>query len=229
MLATNVFGRLLTRLVGREGLAAAAAAPATGVLPDLSGGIKADTLGSPQARVPFGRPAALPSATGWQAIDESVLSKVLHGWLQNRHQTSFPLALNVRTLDGRQRETLARVTAVLLLAEHGHHRSPADLARETAARRWLVGVGAEPDTLEVLDEALLDPPAISRVIDAVLECGLASYAYVAALICLDSRNGSGLHLTKYLAARVALPTTLVRSANRRYGHEPAVARHSLPD
>ena len=211
--AMGLLGRLLGRPAERDGMAASLEALTTGIAPALLDGLEAGIVAPPRI--------AMPPDAGRQAIDESVLSKVLHGWLQNRHQTLFPLALNVRALDRRQRETLARITAVLLLAEHGHHRSQADLAREGEARRWLVGVGAEHDTLEAMDEALLDPPAISRVIDAVLEYGLASYAYVAALICLDPRDGPGLHLADYLAARMALPITLVRSANRRYGHGAA--------
>ena len=218
----GLLGRLLVGPAGRSGAAPGPAVLATGIPPVLPGGVDGDILAAHQIVASVARPTAPPVA-GRQAIDDAILSKVLHAWLQNRHQTLFPLALNVRTLDRRQRVTLARMAAVLLLAEHGHHRREADLAREGAARRWLVDAGAGVDTLEAMDEALLDPPAISRVIDAVLECGLASYAYVAALICLDLRNQSGLHLAEYLAARMALPTTLVRSANRRYGREATTA------
>src|SRR5436305_9522786 len=40
------------------------------------------------------RPLAGPQAIA----EESLAQKVLHAWLQNRHQTLYPLALNFRSL-----------------------------------------------------------------------------------------------------------------------------------
>src|SRR4051794_41770553 len=40
------------------------------------------------------RPLARPRAI----VEESLAQKVLHAWLQNRHQTLYPLALNFRSL-----------------------------------------------------------------------------------------------------------------------------------
>jgi hypothetical protein len=203
----GVFARLLARPAPRLDAAAADLAP------------------QPPA---IARPASPPG--GRTMLREAVMAKVLHGWLQNRHQTLFPLAVNLRTLDAAQRATLARITAVLLLAEGAPPPEAPGTTREdpsreaemreaggeARARRWLLAAGADAETMRTLDEALADPPASSRAIDAVLAQGLAPYAYVAALVALDTRDGPGPHLLEYLAARLALPATLVRSANRRH-------------
>ncbi|MGI3776952.1 MAG: hypothetical protein ACRYGC_06610 [Janthinobacterium lividum] len=170
---------------------------------------------APEAATPLATALAAPPPPGGQAmLREAVLSKVLHGWLQNRHQVLFPLAVNLATLDPGRRATLARITAIALLADDD--QTPAHDEREARARRWLASAGADPATLTALDDALADPPATSRTLDAVAAQDLAPYAYVAALVALDTRDAAGLHFTEYLAARLALPATLVRSANRRY-------------
>lgn len=187
---------LLARLLGTRRLAARDGAPP-----------------APEAATPLAAAlAALPPPGGQAMLREAVLSKVLHGWLQNRHQVLFPLSVNLATLDPGRRATLARITAIALLADD----DPTHDEREARARRWLLAAGADPATLEALDDALADPPATSRTLDAVDAQGLAPYAYVAALVALDTRDAAGLHFTEYLAARLALPATLVRSANRRY-------------
>ncbi|MGI4976018.1 MAG: hypothetical protein ACRYG6_03645 [Janthinobacterium lividum] len=190
------------RLAGRDGTAPALEAAATAIpatLLDAAPALAAPALAAP------------PPPGGQAMLREAVLAKVLHGWLQNRHQVLFPLAVNLATLDPQRRETVARITAVALLAD-----TPAHDEREARARRWLAAAGADPATLAALDAALADPPATSRTLDAVAAQDLAPYAYVAALVALDTRDAAGLHFTEYLAARLALPATLVRSANRRY-------------
>lgn len=170
---------------------------------------------APEAAIPLAAALAAPPPPGGQAmLREAVLAKVLNGWLQNRHQVLFPLSVNLATLDLERRATLARITAIALLADDD--QTPAHDEREARARRWLAAAGADPATLAALDTALADPPATSRTLDAVAAQDLAPYAYVAALVALDTRDAAGLHFTEYLAARLALPATLVRSANRRY-------------
>jgi uncharacterized membrane protein YebE (DUF533 family) len=49
---------------------------------------------------------------------------------------------------------------------------------------------------------------------------MAPYAYVAARIALDPHDPAGRLFLDYLAERLGLPITLVRSADRRYGSGP---------
>ncbi len=152
------------------------------------------------------RPATVPQA-GRTVLDENLMAKVLHGWLQNRHQTLFPLTVNLKTLSATQRQTLAEFAAVALLADE------AALGRAPQLRGWLASSGGETDVMDALDAALADPPALSLAIAAVLDAELAAYAYVAAVVALEARGS----LLEYFASRLNLPATLVRSAQRRYG------------
>ena len=144
-------------------------------------------------------------------IRQVVLAKMLHGWLQNRHQTLFPLAVNLRNLGQAGCRTLTEVAAITLLADE------AAALRTEQMRAFLRDAGAQADTLSALDVALADPPALSTVIAAVQSQELAPYAYVVALTALGMREGAGGHLLAYLAARFGLPVTIVRSANRKFG------------
>ena len=198
--------RLLARRPQHDGTSAALEAAATGLPAAL---LDAAALGSPT----LGKSAAPPPG-GRTMLREAVLAKVLHGWLQNRHQTLFPLSVNLAALDRAQRATLAGMAAVCLLADGP--QAPNRAERETRTRRWLTAAGADPATLAALDDALASPPATSRLLESVVAQDVGPTAYVAALVALDTRDGPGLHLLDYLAARLALPATLVRSANRRY-------------
>ncbi len=183
----------------RDGAAPALEAVATGITPALMAAAEAELQ-------PSTRLAAVPQA-GWTVLDETLMAKVLHGWLQNRHQTLFPLAVNLKTLSAAQRQALAAFAAVALLADD------AARAREAQVRGWFTASGAEADTMEGLAAALADPPAMSRAVAAVIAGDLAAYAYVVAVVALQARGS----LLEYFAARLNLPPTLVRSAQRRYG------------
>jgi uncharacterized membrane protein YebE (DUF533 family) len=50
---------------------------------------------------------------------EALAVKVLDGWLQNRHQTLFPLTLNLRSLDASGRELLVHMMAAAAEADGG--------------------------------------------------------------------------------------------------------------
>ncbi len=152
------------------------------------------------------RLTAAPQA-GRTVLDESLMAKVLHGWLQNRHQTLFPLTVNMKTLSPEQRMILAAFAAVALLSDE------AARGREAQVRAWFASSGAEADMMEALTAALANPPAMSRAIGSVLDEDLAAYGYVAAVVALQARGS----LLEYFAARLNLPPTLVRSAQRRYG------------
>lgn len=152
---------------------------------------------------------SLPSAE--TVLTEAIASKILHGWLQNRHQTLYPLTLGLRNLGPEKAATLAQMLAVALL-------SGPDLsqAQQDAALSWFTSVGADEAAHAVFAEAMRDPPATSRVLATVQQQEIAAQAYVAALIAVDQRSPSGRLFLSYLAARLALPYAVVRSAERRY-------------
>jgi hypothetical protein len=144
---------------------------------------------------------------------EIVLSqKVLNAWLQNRHQTMFPLTVNLRNLEPARAALLARVAALAALAGIGGAAEA--LAR---AESWLRSVGGDESVMRALDDARHHPPALSDVLGSVQDEGVGAYAYVAALIAMEPRDPATTPFLDYLAARLALPTTIVRSARRRYG------------
>ena len=147
---------------------------------------------------------------GEDVLAAAIAEKLLHGWLQNRHQTLFPLTVNLRTLDQERRAVLAQLAATALLAV------PRDAEAGTQARRWLGGAGADADMLAAFEDARAAPTALSQVLDAVDRHHMAPYAYVVAVVMVDQHAPAGVHFLDYLGARLSLPTTVVRSANRRY-------------
>lgn len=176
---------------------AAPAGPASGLPEPIAG-----------AESQAGRSTRSPTA-GEDMLADVLALKILHGWIQNRHQTLFPLTVNLRTMPPDQVRVLAGVLAVALLAGH-------DAADPGPARAWLRKAGACDEAQAALDAALASPPALSRVLDEVSAANMGAYAYVAALVALGTRDTAGELFLDYLATRLNLPTTVVRSANRRY-------------
>jgi len=203
---------LLSRLFGpaggaeRDGQAAELEAHATGFSPAAleAGVVPAAPAGQGRRQ----RPLALPRAV----IAESLSEKILHGWLQNRHQTLYPLTVNLRALDPPRVALLARVMAVALLA--GTAAPSAE--RVEAASSWLGGVGGDEAARAALRAALEAPPASSVLLYGIQQANLTAYAYVVALVAAPSRDPAGALFLDYLAARLGLPAEVVRSANRRY-------------
>ncbi len=186
----------------RDGASAVLEAPVTGFAPAT---LSAAT--EPAAPARSRRDRALGGAS--DVVLEVLAQKVLHAWLQNRHQTLFPLTVNLRAIPTNHAVVLAEMMAVAALAGGG-------TGNAAAARAWFTQAGADADALAAFDRALADPPALSRVLAAVAADRLAAYAYVAALVALDARDPASMHFLDFVAAKLALPTTVVRSANRRY-------------
>ena len=170
--------------------------------PDLAGAEPPGSAGRRQ------RTLALPA----EVVQESLGAKVLHAWLQNRHQTLYPLTVNLRTLEAERAALLARVMALSLLAGTG---TPGE-ARVAAALAWLGEVGGDESVARALRAALDAPAALSALVREVEAAKMAPLAYVAALVASDSRDEAGQRFLDYLATRLALPANVVRSADRRY-------------
>lgn len=169
-----------------------------------------------------GAPAADPAIAvrrergadaGDTVITETLSAKLLHGWLQNRHQTLMPLTLNLSVMTGEQQDRLARILASILLAGR-----PADAAAEAAPglRSWLSSLGAGAATLEAFDDALEAPLPLNVLFEMAQTSELTIYTYVSALMTSDSRYPVSSMLCDVIQARFDLPSALVRSAIRRF-------------
>lgn len=150
---------------------------------------------------------------GSDVVAEAIGTKLLHSWLQNRHQTLMPLSLNLAVMAPRQREGLARILASMLLAGR-----PAAEAGEAAPalRSWLAGLGADAAALESFDRALDAPLPLNVVFEVAQADELTIHAYVATLVASDARFPVSVMLCDMVQARFDLPTAMVRSAIRRY-------------
>ena len=146
-------------------------------------------------------------------VDEALAQKLLHAWLQNRHQTLVPLTLNFRVLSAEQRAAVFGVLAALLFA--GRPQADAEAAIP-AMRSKLGGLGADASGLAALEQALQAPPPLHLALERAQSLDLAVYAYVMALMASDPRYPASLLFCDVLQARFDLPSAVVRSATRRY-------------
>lgn len=144
-------------------------------------------------------------------IREALAQKILQGWLQNRHQTLFPLTVNLVRLESAQVGLLLQAVGVALSAG-----GPVDPAREELAAAWLASVGASAEQVRGFADALKDPPPLDRLMRDLQDADLGAYAYAMALAVVDQREAANQLFVEYLAARLGLPTNVVRSVNRRY-------------
>ena len=148
-------------------------------------------------------------APGLRQIAEVVSQKVLHGWLQNRHQTAVPLTINLGRLSRPEAEAVVRFAAVAALA------GGIPTASETV-RSWLAAAGAAPDLLTAYTVALEAPPTLSAALGDLGSKDLALIAFVLALIAARDAGPAARAFADYVALHRALPTTTMRAAVRRY-------------
>ncbi len=147
-----------------------------------------------------GRPQAV--------VLESLGQKVLHAWIQNRHQTLLPLTLNLRSLDAAERLLVVRVVAAAMAANG--RGCDLDLAYGALTR-----IGAGERERRSLADAFGEP-AVPQLFDALLAARLGTVAYGAALLAVDQRDRVTQRYLAYLAGRLALPDDAVASLHRRY-------------
>ena len=150
-----------------------------------------------------------------EVVTETLAGKVLHAWLQNRHQTLYPLTVNLRTLGAGRAALLARVMAFAMLAGTA---MPGE-ERVEGGVRWLAQVGGGDEVAKAFRAALSAPDPLRVLLHEIQDAGMAAYAYVVSLVATDPRDEAGQLFLDYLAIRLALPANVVRSADRRYrGH-----------
>ncbi|MGG5889039.1 DUF533 domain-containing protein [Falsiroseomonas sp. HC035] len=144
-------------------------------------------------------------------VQEALAAKVLGAWLQNRHQTLFPLTLNLGTLDAGGRALVVRMMVAAADADGGIDEAERD--RIGAA---LDAIGAGEAERRLLPEAMAAPLPLGALLNHVMEARLGPHAYAASLLALDRRSRVNQAWLDYLAARLALPEEVTASLNRRY-------------
>jgi hypothetical protein len=148
-------------------------------------------------------------APGDRQAVEAVAQKVLHGWLQNRHQTAMPLTVNLGRLAPAEALALMRFAAVAALAG-GSARAP------EAVRTWLKGVAAGSDLLAAYAAALDAPPSLDAALAGLDGADAALTAYVLALVAAREAGPAARTFADYVALHRGLPAATVRAATRRY-------------
>jgi hypothetical protein len=198
----GLFARLVRATLDRDGQAV---------------GVEKAASEDTQAAAP-GHSRAAPLSTGRRRLPnpdavllESAAQKVMHAWLHNRHQTLFPLTINLRRVSPQETELLMRLVAVVLSAVN-----TVSCARTAQVRDRLGSVGADENQLRVFTGAAQDPPPLGRVLEEAEKQGLGAYAYALSLMALDQRQQVDQLFLEYLAARLALPAGVIRSVNRQY-------------
>ena len=146
-----------------------------------------------------------------EILDRSLSQKILHGWLQNRHQVLVPLTFRLGRLERGSIELLMRFAAVALL-----NGAAADLASQRSVERWLKDIGADDDAVGEFRAAIASPAPLSSLVAAVRDRELSAYAYAAAVVAADTQQASGRLFANFIAARLGLPADAVRSIDRRY-------------
>lgn len=160
---------------------------------------------------PPGYPARRPPVPPRAELDDRLAAQVLQAWLQNRHQTLFPLTVNLRNIPPDHAATLLRAMAVALTA------SPTAMeSRLPKLDSWIDGAGGGETERRGLRDALAAPPALGPLLAEVQEAKLGPLAYAASVAALDGAEPTNALYLDYLAARLALPPEIVRSARRRH-------------
>ena len=139
-------------------------------------------------------------------VQAALAQKILHGWMQNRHQTRYPLVLNLRNTTADEAALLlAVVRGALAAVDPG----PAAFQR---AQDWIATIGGElqPGADPML--ASLGPAPIEQLHTA----RLAPQAYAACAGSLGRRTATARRYLDFLAARLGLPDDVARSLNRRF-------------
>lgn len=150
---------------------------------------------------PRRRPLAHPPLL---LLQEQVAGKLLHGWLQNRHQTLFPLALNLRNMPPAHRALLVRAMAAGVA-----------MTGQDGATRLLPTIGGDAEDAALLQQ---DAGPLPPLLDELREARLGAHAYAATLLLVGTApTALGQAWLDYLSARFALPVETTADLQRRSG------------
>jgi hypothetical protein len=148
-------------------------------------------------------------APGRRQISEAIGQKVLHGFLQNRHQTLIPLSINLARITDVERAAIARFAAVAVRAGN------ADAALEPV-RACLIGFAADVGMLATFEAALQSPPPLDAALSALADPEVALVAFILCLVAARGAGPAAWAFADYVALHQGLPTAAVRAAERRY-------------
>jgi uncharacterized membrane protein YebE (DUF533 family) len=172
--------------------------------------LQEDALAEAPAPGPPNRRHRLGHEAG-RIVQEALAAKVLGAWLQNRHQTLFPLTLNLGTLDAAGRALLVRMMVAAADADGG-----IDQAEQDRIAAALDAIGGGEAERRLLAEAIGAPVPLGTLLRQVQEARLGPHGYAASLLALDRRSRVNQAWLDYLAARLALPAEVTASLGRRY-------------
>ena len=143
-------------------------------------------------------------------IHAALAQKILLGWIQNRHQTLYPLVMNLGQVDAGGRQLIGQAMAFALQSAEDDPRGPA------RAEAWLRSVGGSDDDAAEMHRALSQPVRPDRLIAAIRQAGLGALTYAAIVASLNRRATANRRFHDYAAARLGLADDVARSINRRY-------------
>ena len=146
---------------------------------------------------------------GRRQITEAIGQKILHGFLQNRHQTLMPLSINLARLAATERTAIARFAAVAVRA------GKADAAL-TLVHACLTGFAADAEMLAAFEVALHSPPPLDAALGALADPETALIAFILCLVAARDGGPAARVFADYVALHRELPTSAVRAAERRY-------------
>ncbi len=153
-----------------------------------------------------------PAPEGMQSLlAQTVATKLLQGWLANRHQTLAPHTLNFRALAPEQGALLVGVMAAAAQAD-----GCVDINEQRQLPLVMERVGAGPREIDLLQRAMNEPQPLGRLLAEVHEARLSAHAYAAALLSINRSSRINQAFLDYLALRLALPADVARSLERRY-------------
>lgn len=148
-------------------------------------------------------------APGRRQILDGVGQKILHGFLQNRHQTQVPLSVNLASLAEAERMAVGRFAAVAALAGGA-------VGARQPVRTWLAANGADRAILAAFEDALRTPPSLTGALAGLTTPEADLIAFILCLVAAREAGPAASAFADYIAAARALPSTLVRAAERRY-------------
>jgi len=156
-------------------------------------------------------PAHRPIPRPESVIEAALAQKVLFDWMQNRHQTLYPLVLNLRNMTAGEKRMI--VGAIALALQAGEQEDPPGRRAEA----WLRSVGGSDDEVAALAEARRVACPIGAFVTSVRSAGQGPQAYAASVGALSRRQLVNRRFHDYLAARLGIADEVARSMNRRYG------------
>jgi hypothetical protein len=173
-------------------------------------GLALDTILPETAVAAQALPVPQPMRRQREATLRVLSAKLLGAHLANRHQISYPLVIDFRTMPEPERAFLVGVAAAAALAGGG------DAEALPAAEGRLARRGADAGVLERLHAAAAAPPSVNAIVAQAQANDRAAHAYAVSLLAAGSRQATGQLYLTYLAARLGLSQEVVGSVNRRY-------------